>query len=95
MEYKLRGSFVCNKYRFLCEGNCDEEIKKQLSGDIKPGDPDFDPYLYPRKQSITCLGKYCDQPCQYQKAETDLTLDKAIILIKYFGQRLNDLLIKE
>ena len=50
--------------------------------------------LYPRKQLIGCLGKFCDKPCELQKEETDLTLDKCVNLIKYLGQKCNDLIIK-
>ena len=94
-EYKLKGSFICHKCRFICDGGSYSEIQKQLSGEIKPTDDNYDPDLYPRKQIITCLGPYCDDPCQFQKLETDLTLEQAITLIKWMGNKLNKLLIKE
>lgn len=87
MEYKLRNSFVCNNCRRTCQGTCSQELEEILNGQR------IDDELYPRKQLIGCLGPYCDEPCEFQKEETDLTLEQTIKLIKYFGQRLNDLLI--
>ena len=87
MEYKLRNSFVCNNCRRTCEGTCSQELEEILKGQR------VDNELYPRKQLIGCLGPYCDVPCEFQKKESDLTLEQTIKLIKYFGQKLNDLLI--
>jgi hypothetical protein len=48
---------------------------------------------YPRKQRIGCLGKHCDDPCELQQTESDLTLDHLIALSKYLGGKLNGLLV--
>lgn len=80
-DYKLRDYFICNRNRFICDCN------KQLNYD--------DDDSLPKKQIITCLGKYCDDPCRYQKLETDLTLEQAITLIKWTISELNNHLIKK
>lgn len=87
-EYKLRGSFVCNNCRATCKGTCSKELIDIQNGICKDDD------LYPRKQLIGCLGPYCDEPCELQKKDTDLTIDQCINLIKYFGYKLNNIIIK-
>ena len=84
----MRGFFVCDNCRTFCNGTCSTELEEIKSG-LR-----IDNELYPRKQLITCLGKYCDTPCELQKNESDLTLEQCIILIEYLGERLNKELIK-
>lgn len=79
-DCKLRDYFICNRNRFICD--CDKQLN-------------YDDDSFPRKQIITCLGKYCDDPCRYQKLETDLTLEQAITLIKWTISELNNHLIKK
>jgi len=45
--------------------------------------------MYPRKQLIGCLGKYCDEPCKYQTEHSDLTLEMMINLSHWMGDKLN------
>ena len=83
---KLKGFFVCNRCRNNCANGCDE---------IGPFGPDncVGAY-YPRKQRVTCLGKYCDDPCEYQE-ESDLTMEQLVVLVKYLTVEINKHLIKE
>jgi hypothetical protein len=81
-EPKLRQFFICNN----CRTNCP-------SG--KDCTAELDTTLYPRKQMIECLGEYCDQPCGLRKKWGDLEMDQLIVLIKYLGKELNELLIKK
>ena len=89
MQFYLKEAFVCNHCRQFCEGTCSKELEEIEKGLRVDND------LYPRKQLIGCLGKFCDKPCELQKEETDLTLDKCINLIKYLGQKCNDLIINK
>ena len=72
----LRGFFVCNNCRKFCDGTCSKELQE-----IKDG-LRIDNELYPRKQLIGCLGKYCDKPCELQIKESDLTLLKNLNIKK-------------
>ena len=80
-KYNLRGSFVCNHCREIC-GGCIEELEEIGRGER------IDNELFPRKQLIGCLGKYCDDPCHLQK-ESDLTIEHCINLIMWMGNKLN------
>lgn len=86
MEFKIKDAFVCNFCREKCGGPCNQEILDILNGRKENND------LYPRKQIISCLGQYCDKPCELQKDKSDLTIDQCVLLIKYLGQKLNDVL---
>jgi hypothetical protein len=77
VEYKLRGSFVCNK----CRDECQSEQECETD-------------CFPRKQRISCLGPYCDDPCERQQNESDLTLEQLIILTKFLGNELNKFLVR-
>jgi hypothetical protein len=95
MDWKLRGHFVCNgRCRAMCNGRCWEELEKLDNGTLKMTDVDYQgtPYseLYPRKQLIGCLGKYCDEPCEYQTEESDLTIEHLIRLAQFMGTKLSE-----
>ena len=91
-NFNLKEAFICDYCRNICKAGCHEEMVERLkTGKINPTDPDF----YPRKQIITCLGKYCQHPCQYQREETDLTMEQLINLVKFLGTKLNEFLIKK
>ena len=47
---------------------------------------------YPRKIDITCLGQYCDEPCEFQKEKTDVTLKMALDKVSYLTEIVNKLL---
>jgi len=83
IEWKLRGHFVCNNCVETC-GNCIPELTT-----IKNGGEIEDKNLYPRKQLIGCLGKYCDDPCKLQKEQSDLTIEHLIKLCTWMGKKLN------
>lgn len=84
----LKDAFVCNHCRQTCGGTCSVEIEEILNG-TRENDG-----LYPRKQLIGCLGDYCDKPCGFRKAGTDLTYEQLVTLVKYLGNRLNEELFK-
>ena len=88
VEFKLKEAFVCNHCRQFCEGTCSKELEEIICGKRIDND------LYPRKQLIGCLGKYCDKPCKLQKEESDLTFEQCIKLIYYLGNKLNKELTK-
>jgi hypothetical protein len=48
--------------------------------------------IYPRKQPITCLGRFCDEPCKLRQEETDLDIETLVTLVKYLGTKCNDLI---
>ena len=97
-EYKINGSFICDRCRNICEGTCHEKLMAILNGDLSHYEENKD--LIGRKQIIHCLGKYCNNPCKFQREDytpfnEEDGVKPLIELIKYMGKRLNDLLIKE
>jgi len=86
-KLSLRGFFVCNKCRSNCFDGKDE---------IGPFGPNECPKEYfPRKQEIGCLGQLCDNPCELQVPESDVSTQQYINLIMYLGKQLNELIITE
>lgn len=68
---QIKGFFICDFCRNICEGKCFEQLKAINDGTVKEGDEEYEKNkdLIGRKHIITCLGKYCDRPCKYQKQE--------------------------
>ena len=85
-DYNPRGLFICENCRNICKGTCHEEMLECFKEGKMPKD---DPYFFPRKQIITCLGPFCKSPCKYQQKETDLTIEQAMNIIKFFAWRLD------
>ena len=83
---KLRETVVCNNCRINCKGNCSEVLRN-------PNHPEYID-LVGRKHLINCLGKYCDEPCDLQLEETDITMEILIEKVLYLGNKLNEFLIK-
>lgn len=97
IEYKINSSFICDKYRHICDGHCHEHLRDILNGSCKEGTKEYEENkdLVGRKQIIRCLGPYCEEPCQYQLEKFtpywhDDGLDTLINLIKWMGQKLNN-----
>lgn len=98
MEYKINGSFICDRCRNICDGTCHEKLSELLNGNLTHYEENKD--LIGRKQIIHCLGKYCDTPCKYQRK--DFTpynegdgIKPLIDLIQWMGSKLNNILTKE
>lgn len=83
----LKGFFVCDKCRELCQDGADEV------GLYGPNSCVF--AYFPRKQRVACLGPYCDCPCALQKPDSDLTMDQLIRLVVYLARELNQQLLKD
>lgn len=97
MEYKINGSFICDKCRNICKGGCHEKLSELLNGNLEHYIENND--LIGRKQIIHCLGKYCSSPCEFQREEyTPFNesdgIEPLINLINWMGQKLNNTLCK-
>jgi len=90
IEWKLRGHFVCKSCQEVC-GGCTHELDLIEKGWTNNEE------LYPRKQLIGCLGKYCDDPCELQEYtdDTDLTIEHLIRLCEWMGNKLNNTILKQ
>ncbi len=98
-EYKIRGSFICDNCRNICKGGCHEELFEILYGNVNEGSEEYErgKDLIGRKQIVTCLGKYCDQKCKYNRDDytpfkEDDGLKPLFNLIKWMGNRLHDVI---
>jgi hypothetical protein len=78
---KVEKFFICNNCRSTCDSS------NQCTKDLLDGD------LYPRKQAVECLGKWCDDPCDLQQ-EGNLNIEQLIVLVKFLGDELNKLLVE-
>lgn len=61
---------------------------------------DCDMDLIGRKQIITCLGKYCQEPCEFQRQNYTPYIEEdgvkpLINLIDYLGNKVNELLAEK
>ena len=99
IEYQINGSFICDRCRNICEGNCHEILTHLNDGTTREGSEEYERNkdLIGRKSIIHCLGKYCDHPCQYQREEyTPFEqadgIQPLITAIKYLGNKVNELL---
>jgi hypothetical protein len=82
MKVKLREFFVCNACRATCSDS------SQCMTDLQE--------MFPRKQEIGCLGKFCDCPCDLQDLNSrDLTVEKLIPLVLFLGEELNKFLVRK
>ena len=93
MEYVNRTSFICERCRNICEGNCHELLTAILEGRGNEKDTD----LVGRKQIIRCLGKYCKDPCplqldDYTPYKEEDGVKPLIDMIGYLGTKVNELL---
>ena len=98
MEYKINGSFICERCRKICKGDCHEKLSSILCGEVKEGSAEYerDKDLIGRKQIIRCLGPYCDSPCEYRlddytPYEQGDGVKPLINLIKWLGKESNRL----
>ena len=67
----IKGLFICDFCRNICDGKCHELLTSIKTGEFKPGSKEYEENkdLIGRKQIIHCLGKYCDRPCKFQREE--------------------------
>lgn len=83
----------------MCDGGCHEKLSRILDGTAMPGSGEYEENrdLIGRKQIITCLGPYCDDPCGFQRerftpyGDSD-GIGELIGLVKYLGDRVHGLL---
>ena len=95
MEYKINGSFICDRCRTKCSGGCHEKLMALKNGDITHYNEDKD--LLGRKQIVHCLGPYCDSPCELQRDkytpfDEEDGIEPLIDLIKWLGNKVNTLI---
>ena len=95
MEYKINGSFICDRCRTKCAGECHEKLMELINGDLSHYEENKD--LLGRKQIIHCLGKYCDHPCELQREEytpfnPEDGIEPLIGLIKWMGKKINNMI---
>lgn len=95
MKYINNGSFICDRCRNICKGGCHEKLSEILSGKLEHYEENKD--LVGRKQIIHCLGKYCDNPCEYQREDytpfnEEDGLKPLFGLIDWMGNKLNNIL---
>ena len=98
MKYKIKGSFICDKCRNKCKGGCHEKLMELKNGDLTHYNENKD--LIGRKQIIHCLGKYCDEPCEFQREEftpfnEEDGVEPLMDLIKWMGDKINTLIIEK
>ena len=95
VKYINRGSFICDRCRNICKGGCHEKLTEILNGNLEHYEENKD--LVSRKQIIHCLGKYCDNPCQYQREDytpfnEEDGLKPLFGIIDWMGNKLNNIL---
>jgi hypothetical protein len=95
MEYKINGSFICDRCRTKCSGGCHEKLMALIKGDLSHYEENKD--LLGRKQIIHCLGKYCGHPCELQREEytpfsPEDGIEPLIGLIKWMGKKINNMI---
>ena len=102
IPYKIHGSFICNRCRSICNGNCHEKLTAILNGEAQPGTPDYEDNkdLIGRKQIISCLGPYCDEPCElqldgYTPYNEEDGITPLIGAINYLGNKVNELIAEK
>ena len=93
MKYNNRGSFICERCRNICGGGCHEKLTALMNGVGNESDSD----LIGRKQIIKCLGKYCQDPCEFQQEDytpykPEDGVKPLIDMINYLGNKVNELL---
>lgn len=99
MRFRLRNAFLCQNCREICGGGCSEKLLAIRNGTYKPGDKGYkeNSDLIGRKNLITCLGQYCDEPCGLQMKEITpypgIPLEESLLSeVKYLGNKVNQLL---
>jgi hypothetical protein len=95
VEYKINGSFICDRCREICKGGCHEKLMELYSGDITNYKENKD--LLGRKQIIHCLGKYCSNPCRLQRDKytpfnEEDGIEPLIGLINWLGNKIHKML---
>ena len=92
-EFKIKECFVCDFCRNICKAPCDQHLRDALEGKVYDENRD----IIGRKFRIKCLGRFCDNPCEYQDLTQykDVDLTPFIGVIKFLGTKCNDLIQKE
>ena len=90
MRSSIKDCFVCEFCRNVCKGPCDELLQQIGRGEITEENKD----LIGRKHRIKCLGKYCDNPCEYQdlSAYEGVDISPFIEEIKFLLNEVNKLI---
>lgn len=98
----IRGLFICDFCRNICEGNCHELLTR-----IQNENPDKESDLWKeggdlvgRKQIIHCLGPYCEVGCENRREQftpynEEDGVKPLINSLKYLVEKLNDVLITQ
>ena len=92
-KFRIKDAFVCEFCRNICDANCSELLDQIAAGKVTDENKD----LIGRKHKIKCLGRFCETPCEYQDltAYENVDLTPFIDLIKFLGNKCNDLLIED
>ena len=99
IDFRINGMFICDRCRHICGGPCHEQLMNIKKGVWREGDEQYEKNkdLIGRKNIIHCLGKYCDNPCQYQREEytpfnEEDGLQPLITAINYLGKECHKML---
>ena len=96
-EFNIKGCFICNFCRDICDGQCNDIKLKLMDGTIKYGTEEYEKNKdldCDRKQIIGCLGKYCDKKCKLNNEDAYKNIDISVFIktIKYLGDKVNKLI---
>lgn len=94
MEFKIKDCYICDFCRKQCQGTCDT-LKRIISNGGTSGNiEDDNDFKSDRKQIISCLGKYCDRKCKFNREDAYLENNPQIWFntIKYLGNKVNELI---
>ena len=83
--FTLKSNYICKYCKEVCKC-CDEDISNLENGVINDNNRD----IVERRQAISCLGKYCDQPCELQNLEEEVDKDTLVNTIMKLGERLKN-----
>ena len=86
MEFKLKHAYICDFCRTKCGGSCNEDLERLKRGIVDKSNADL---ANNRKQSIKCLGRFCDEPCELQDNNAEVDPQVLINTIMYLGNELN------
>lgn len=92
MKFKLKHAYICEFCRTKCGGSCNEDLERLKRGIVDKSNADM---ANNRKQSIKCLGRYCDEPCELQDNNAEVDPQVFVNTIKYLGERLNTILTSQ
>lgn len=91
-DFKIKDCFVCNFCREICGGSCHKDLERLKHGIVDKSNADL---TNNRKQSIKCLGRYCDDPCVLQDNNAEVDPQVFVNTIMYLGERLNTILTSQ